>query len=198
MLACRLTKVVATTTRFCAASHDEAWEGRTCDDPRSKEKRMPTGTLTNPALAQQLLDALDALSGLHPGFRPAHAKGLMCAGLFTPAHHLRPRPPDGWHRVIGRSAHGSALGHLPAQRPQAAGCLRRRAALVSPKGTPLRVWVRRSRTHRGASPWGWARAHMAWPYQGSQHVSSPRESAECPTGVKEVGSSALLILTAKF
>ena len=32
---------------------------------------MPTGTLTNPALAQQLLDALDALSGLHPGFRPA-------------------------------------------------------------------------------------------------------------------------------
>ncbi len=46
---------------------------------------MPTGTLTNPALAQQLLDALDALSGLHSGFRPAHAKGLMCAGLFTPS-----------------------------------------------------------------------------------------------------------------
>jgi catalase len=46
---------------------------------------MPTGTLTNPALAQQLLDALDALSGLHPGFRPAHAKGLMCSGLFTPS-----------------------------------------------------------------------------------------------------------------
>ncbi len=46
---------------------------------------MPTGTLTNPALAQQLLDALDALSGLHPGFRPAHAKGLMCSGMFTPS-----------------------------------------------------------------------------------------------------------------
>ena len=46
---------------------------------------MPTGTLTNPALAQQLLDALDALFGLHPGFRPAHAKGLMCAGMFTPS-----------------------------------------------------------------------------------------------------------------
>ena len=46
---------------------------------------MSTGTLTNPALAQQLLDALDALSGLHPGFRPAHAKGLMCAGRFTPS-----------------------------------------------------------------------------------------------------------------
>ena len=46
---------------------------------------MPTGTIVNPVLAQQLLDALDALSGLHPGFRPAHAKGLMCAGRFTPS-----------------------------------------------------------------------------------------------------------------
>src|SRR5438309_10394191 len=46
---------------------------------------MATGTLTNPALAQQLLDALDALAGLHPGFRPAHAKWLMCSGLFTPS-----------------------------------------------------------------------------------------------------------------
>jgi catalase len=59
--------------------------GRSCDHLLAKENRMPTGTLTNPALAQQLLDALDALSGLHPGFRPAHAKGLMCAGLFTPS-----------------------------------------------------------------------------------------------------------------
>jgi catalase len=46
---------------------------------------MPTGTITNPALAQQLLDAFDAASGLHPGFRPAHAKGLMCSGVFTPS-----------------------------------------------------------------------------------------------------------------
>src|SRR6185295_18186458 len=46
---------------------------------------MPTSTIANPALAQQLLDALDALSGLHPGFRPAHAKGLMCSGTFTPS-----------------------------------------------------------------------------------------------------------------
>ena len=46
---------------------------------------MPAGTYTNLALAEQLLDALDALSGLHPGFRPAHAKGLMCSGTFTPS-----------------------------------------------------------------------------------------------------------------
>lgn len=46
---------------------------------------MPTGTIQNPILVQQLIDALDALFGLHPGFRPAHAKGLMCTGTFTPS-----------------------------------------------------------------------------------------------------------------
>jgi catalase len=46
---------------------------------------MPTGTISNPVLAQQLLDAFDEASGLHPGFRPAHAKGLMCSGTFTPS-----------------------------------------------------------------------------------------------------------------
>ena len=51
----------------------------------SNEKRMPAGTITNPDLAQQLLQAFDQLFGLHPGFRPAHAKGLMCAGVFTPS-----------------------------------------------------------------------------------------------------------------
>ena len=51
----------------------------------SKEKHNPAGTLGNPVLAQQLLDAFDALQGVHPGYRPAHAKGLMCAGTFTPS-----------------------------------------------------------------------------------------------------------------
>src|SRR5947209_2909874 len=44
----------------------------------------------NAALSQQLLDGFDALSGLHPGFRPVHAKGLMCSGTFTPS----PRAAD--------------------------------------------------------------------------------------------------------
>ena len=39
----------------------------------------------NPTLAQQILDAFDEQFGLHPGFRPAHAKGLMCAGTFAPS-----------------------------------------------------------------------------------------------------------------
>jgi catalase len=46
---------------------------------------MSAGTIANLPLAENLLKAFDALFGLHPGFRPAHAKGLMCTGLFTPS-----------------------------------------------------------------------------------------------------------------
>jgi catalase len=37
------------------------------------------------ALSQDILKEFDAIFGLHPGFRPAHAKGLMLTGTFTPA-----------------------------------------------------------------------------------------------------------------
>jgi catalase len=47
---------------------------------------MPTGTIDNQKLAQDLLDVLDTLAGgIHAGFRPAHAKGLMCEGTFVPS-----------------------------------------------------------------------------------------------------------------
>jgi catalase len=36
-------------------------------------------------LSQDLLQQFDVIFGLHPGFRPAHAKGLLLAGTFTPA-----------------------------------------------------------------------------------------------------------------
>jgi catalase len=36
-------------------------------------------------LSHDLMEALDKLFGLHAGFRPVHAKGLMCAGTFTPS-----------------------------------------------------------------------------------------------------------------
>jgi len=36
-------------------------------------------------LANDLLAQLDAIFGLHPGFRPAHAKGIMLSGTFTPS-----------------------------------------------------------------------------------------------------------------
>jgi catalase len=56
------------------------------------------------ALATDLLDALDKLAGgVHPGFRPVHARGLMYSGTFTPSpeaakltrapHAVRPTTP---------------------------------------------------------------------------------------------------------
>src|SRR5437773_2733001 len=38
------------------------------------------------ALSTDLLETLDKLAGgVHPGFRPVHAKSAMCSGTFTPS-----------------------------------------------------------------------------------------------------------------
>ncbi|WP_353064938.1 catalase family peroxidase [Tunturibacter psychrotolerans] len=37
------------------------------------------------ALSEQLLQQFDTIFGLNPGFRPAHAKGVMLTGTFTPS-----------------------------------------------------------------------------------------------------------------
>ena len=47
-------------------------------------------------LAQQAVDAINAVSGEHHGHRAAHAKGTLCAATFTPA-------PDA--RTLSRAAH---------------------------------------------------------------------------------------------
>jgi len=36
-------------------------------------------------LAQDLIQQFDTIFGLHPGFRPAHAKGVLVSGTFTPS-----------------------------------------------------------------------------------------------------------------
>ncbi|KDQ17296.1 hypothetical protein BOTBODRAFT_105936 [Botryobasidium botryosum FD-172 SS1] len=36
------------------------------------------------ALSKELIAQFDAIFGLHPGFRPAHARGLLLSGTFTP------------------------------------------------------------------------------------------------------------------
>jgi catalase len=81
---------------------------------------------SNPVLIQQLVDALDALSGLHPGFRPAHAKGLMCTGTFTPApeaakltrarHAAGPSTP-----VTVRYSDSTGMPTIPDNDPQRSG-----------------------------------------------------------------------------
>jgi catalase len=87
---------------------------------------MPADSYTNLALAEQLLGALDTLSGLHPGFRPAHAKGLMCSGTFTPSpeaakltrapHAGRPSTP-----VTVRYSDSTGVPTVPDNDPQRSG-----------------------------------------------------------------------------
>src|SRR5512133_798502 len=96
----------------------------------TKEKRLdehtPAGTITNPTLAQQILNEFDAQFGLHPGFRPAHAKGLMCLGTFTPSpgaakltrapHATRPSTP-----VTMRFSNSTGLPTIPDNDPMRSG-----------------------------------------------------------------------------
>jgi len=92
----------------------------------SEEKPAPTGTIANQALAQEVLDALDATSGVHPGHRPAHAKGLMCSGAFTPSpeaakltrapHATQPSTP-----VTVRFSDSTGLPTIPDNDPARSG-----------------------------------------------------------------------------
>jgi catalase len=96
------------------------------DGSSAGEHRAPAGTLANPVLAQQLLDAFDQLNGVHPGFRPAHAKGLMCQGTFVPSpeaaklarapHASRPSTP-----VTVRFSNFAGVPNVPDNDPGNAG-----------------------------------------------------------------------------
>jgi catalase len=70
------------------------------------------------ALAERLVDAINDLSGRHPGRRAAHAKGTLCAGTFTPsaeasaltrAAHMQDEPV----RVTVRFSNGSGDPDAP-------------------------------------------------------------------------------------
>ena len=39
----------------------------------------------NPNVSREIVDAFDQLNGRHPGFRPAHAKGILLSGGFAPS-----------------------------------------------------------------------------------------------------------------
>jgi catalase len=96
--------------------------GARADDPES--------------VPEQIVDTMNALFGKHPGFRSAHAKGVVCEGEFLPAAsasglskapHLQGRPvkatvrfsdstglPDVPDGATGASPHGMAVRfHLP-------------------------------------------------------------------------------------
>lgn len=89
-------------------------------------------TLDDP-LVTGILDVLGQLAGSHPGFRPVHAKGVMCAGRFTPGrdavtltrapHASRDSTP-----VIVRFSNLAGLPTIPDNAPNGA----------SPRGVAIR------------------------------------------------------------
>jgi len=76
------------------------------------------------ALANDLVHQLNKIFGEHPGFRPAHAKGAMFTGTFTPAagassltkapHAMRPSTP-----VTVRFSNSTGIPLLPDNDPNA-------------------------------------------------------------------------------
>jgi catalase len=76
------------------------------------------------ALSENLLKQFDTIFGMHPGFRPAHAKGVILSGTFTPTadaasltrapHITRESTP-----VIARFSNSTGIPLLPDNDPNA-------------------------------------------------------------------------------
>lgn len=76
------------------------------------------------SLADDLLHAFDKIFGLHPGFRPAHAKGVLFTGTFAPAagaHRLTKAPhvTRALVPVTVRFSNSTGLPSLPDTAPEA-------------------------------------------------------------------------------
>jgi catalase len=76
------------------------------------------------ALSQALIAQFDAIFGMHPGFRPAHAKGVLLTGIFTPSeeaaqlskaqHFVQPSTP-----VTVRFSNSTGVPVIPDNDPNA-------------------------------------------------------------------------------
>jgi catalase len=87
------------------------------------------------ALSQKLLEQFEAIFGLHPGFRPTHAKGMLLKGEFTPSpeaasltrapHMNRPSTP-----VEVRFSDTTGIPMIPDNDPNA-----------TPRGMAIRFYL---------------------------------------------------------
>jgi len=76
------------------------------------------------ALANDLLQQFHQIFGAHPGYRPAHAKGLMLSGVFTPAAQADQltRAPHAQQKstpVKVRFSNSTGLPEIPDNAPEA-------------------------------------------------------------------------------
>jgi catalase len=76
-------------------------------------------------LSNELIAQFDALFGLHPGFRPAHARGIMLTGTFVPTkdaaalssapHFIKSEPTQ----VTARFSSSTGIPNIPDTDPNA-------------------------------------------------------------------------------
>jgi catalase len=100
------------------------------------QKHMDATQALGDPLVHDLLDSFDHLFGLHPGFRPVHAKGGLCSGTFTPSpeavkltrapHAARPSTP-----VVVRFSDFAGVPAVADNDPNAA----------SPRGIAIRFYL---------------------------------------------------------
>ena len=86
-------------------------------------------------LSRELMDGFDKLFGLHPGFRPVHAKGILCSGIFTPSEEAlqltrAPHIQQPSTKVIVRFSNFGGLPRIPDTDPNA-----------SPRGFAVRFFL---------------------------------------------------------
>ena len=84
------------------------------------------------ALSEDALKAFDDLNGHHAGCRPAHAKGILLAGVFTPAANVKmltcaPHVETAATEVIARFSDFAGIPTIPDNDPGA-----------SPRGLAIR------------------------------------------------------------
>ncbi|MCA0314341.1 MAG: catalase family peroxidase [Candidatus Melainabacteria bacterium] len=86
------------------------------------------------ALANDLLAVFDQIFGLHPGYRAAHAKGIMLKGTFKPSHQaVKLSRAEHFSRelpVFVRFSNSTGLPQLPDNDPAA-----------NPRGFALRFFL---------------------------------------------------------
>ena len=86
-------------------------------------------------LSHELLEVVEQLFGSHPGFRPLHAKGVICAGTFEPtavaAQLTRaPHVKGGSIKTVVRFSNSTGVPLIPDNDPNA-----------SPRGIGIRFYL---------------------------------------------------------
>ena len=74
---------------------------------------MPA-SITPQSVLAGIVDAMRALAGAHPGYRPVHAKGIVCSGSFTAsadAKRISRAAHFGGHRVAATIRFANASGN---------------------------------------------------------------------------------------